>query len=371
MTVSSDIRVELAERSYDIVIAKGALSNIGDSIRTLSREGRCAIITDQNVNRAHGDTLRGFLDDAGVKHSTIEVDPGEASKSWPTFQKVVDEVLGLRLERADVIIAFGGGVVGDLAGFVAAVVRRGMRFVQIPTSLLAQVDSSVGGKTGINSVHGKNLVGAFHQPAKVLIDLEVLKTLPKREFRAGYAEVVKYGLIKYPEFFGWLEKNHSDVFSHGASLERAIAESCKAKAEIVAADETEKGQRALLNLGHTFGHALEGYTAYNGSRLVHGEGVAIGMVLAHRFSNRMNLCSIDDVKRVEAHLKSVGLPTDIGQIPGEKPTVQTLMDFIGQDKKVKQGALTFILTKGIGKSYIADDVPPSEVSAFLTEQLNS
>ena len=235
--------------------------------------------------------------------------------------------------------------------------------------MLAQVDSSVGGKTGINSSHGKNLVGAFYQPAEVLIDLDVLKTLSPREFRAGYAEVAKYGLIKYPDFFSWLEQNHGDVFSHGAALATAIRTSCEAKAEIVAADETEAGQRALLNLGHTFGHALEGYTAYDGARLVHGEGVAIGMVLAHRFSNRLNHCSMDDVTRVEAHLKAVGLPTNISEIPGEQPSVETLMSFIAQDKKVKRGALTFILTKGIGKSYIADDIPPSEVSGFLTEQM--
>ncbi|MEM9277507.1 MAG: 3-dehydroquinate synthase [Pseudomonadota bacterium] len=369
MTPSPTIRVDLDDRSYDILISKGALAEITNTVSTLSSGGLCAIITDSNVNAAHGDTLRDCLDAGKIEHATIEIEAGEESKSWPVFQRVVDEVLGLRLERSDLIIAFGGGVVGDLAGFVAASVRRGMRFVQIPTSLLAQVDSSVGGKTGINSAHGKNLVGAFHQPSKVLIDLDVLKTLPQREFRAGYAEVMKYGLIKYPEFFGWLEKNHDDVFSHGAGLEHAIAQSCRAKADIVAADETEKGQRALLNLGHTFGHALEGYTHYDGSRLVHGEGVAIGMMLAHRFSNRMNLCSSDDVNRVETHLKAVGLPTEIQQIPGDLPSLEMLMNFVAQDKKVKRGALTFILTNGIGKAYIADDVPPSEVQSFLQDQL--
>lgn len=366
---SSNIHVDLGERSYEILIANGALAQIEEAVKTLAPGGKCAIITDTNVNAAHGDHLRAILDGAAIPHATIEVAAGENSKSWPVFQSVVDNVLGHRLERSDLIIAFGGGVVGDLAGFVASAVRRGMRFIQVPTSLLAQVDSSVGGKTGINSMHGKNLIGAFHQPSKVLIDLDVLKTLPEREFRAGYAEVAKYGLIKYPEFFAWLEANHGDVFSHGVGLEKAIAQSCQAKADIVAADETEQGQRALLNLGHTFGHALEGYTGYDGARLVHGEGVAIGMMLAHRFSNRMNLCSVDDVRRVEAHLKAVGLPTDISQIPGEMPSVETLMSFIAQDKKVKKGALTFILTKGIGKSYIADDVPPSEVQSFLEDQL--
>ncbi|MGI9353081.1 MAG: 3-dehydroquinate synthase [Rhizobiaceae bacterium] len=366
---SSTITVDLGERSYEILIVNGAMSIIAETLQELAPGGRCAIITDTNVNKAHGSTLRGFLDEAKIEHFTIEVEPGESSKSWPVFQAAVDDVLGQRLERSDLIIAFGGGVVGDLAGFVASVVRRGIRFVQIPTSLLAQVDSSVGGKTGINSIHGKNLIGAFHQPSKVLIDLDVLKTLSKREFRAGYAEVMKYGLIKYPEFFKWLESNHSDVFAHGGGLEKAIAQSCRAKAEIVAVDETETGQRALLNLGHTFGHALEGYTGYDGKRLVHGEGVAIGMILAHRFSNRLNLCSLDDANRVEAHLKAVGLPTDISQIPGEMPTVETLMKFIAQDKKVRRGALTFILTNGVGKAYIADDVPTSEVQSFLQDQL--
>lgn len=367
---TSNVRVELSERSYDIRIGSNVLPEIGSAFEEVSPGAKCAIITDENVNAAHGDALRNFLDANEITHNTIEVAAGEKSKSWPVFQSVTDQALGLQLERNDLIIAFGGGVVGDLAGFVAASARRGMKFIQIPTSLLAQVDSSVGGKTGINSQHGKNLVGAFHQPSKVLIDLEILKTLPEREFKAGYAEVAKYGLIKYPDFFAWLEENHSDVFSHGDGLKHAIATSCEAKAEIVAADETEKGQRALLNLGHTFGHALEGYTAYDSERLIHGEGVAIGMVLAHKFSNRLNMCSSDDVARVEAHLKAVGLPTSIAEIPGEMPSVETLMKFIAQDKKVSRGSLTFILTKGIGKSYIADDVPPSEVKYFLKDQLD-
>lgn len=364
------VHVDLAERSYDIRIGKGVLSLLGDAVQAVSADARCVIITDNHVNAAHGDTLRAHLDEQSIEHFTIEVAAGEQSKSWATFQQVVDDILETRLDRNDLVIAFGGGVVGDLAGFAASVARRGMKFIQVPTSLLAQVDSSVGGKTGINSSHGKNLVGAFYQPEAVLIDLEVLKTLEPREFRAGYAEVAKYGLIKYPDFFSWLEHNHADVFAHGAGLAHAIKTSCQAKAEIVAADETEAGQRALLNLGHTFGHALEGFTGYDGARLVHGEGVAIGMVLAHRFSNRLNHCSMDDVNRVEAHLRAVGLPTEISEIPGDLPTTETLMGFIAQDKKVKRGALTFILTKGIGKSYIADDIPPSEVSGFLTEQLS-
>ncbi len=364
------VNVDLGERSYDIKIGNGVLAQIGEAIKSVSMNARCVIVTDVNVNLKHGDAIRGYLDAASIEHSTIEIAAGEHSKSWGVFQQVVDDILATKLERNDLVIAFGGGVVGDLAGFAASVVRRGMRFIQVPTSLLAQVDSSVGGKTGINSSHGKNLIGAFYQPEEVLIDLDILKTLSEREFRAGYAEVAKYGLIKYPDFFSWLESNHRDVFSHGSGLAHAIKTSCQAKADIVAADETEAGQRALLNLGHTFGHALEGYTAYDGARLVHGEGVSIGMVLAHRFSNRLNHCSMDDVTRVEAHMKAVGLPTAIADIPGEMPSVETLMKFIAQDKKVKRGALTFILTKGVGKSYIADDIPPSEVSAFLMDQLS-
>lgn len=365
------LTVGLGERSYPIEIGHGVLERLPHIIGELSEGGRTAIITDENVNAQHGDVLRAVLDKAGIEHCTLAVAPGEASKSWSIFQQVVEELLSFRLERQDLVIAFGGGVVGDLAGFAASVVRRGMRFVQIPTSLLAQVDSSVGGKTGINSASGKNLVGAFHQPSHVLIDLDFLRSLPAREFRAGYAEVVKYGLIGYSDFFDALCEKHEEIFAFGPMLETAIAQSCQAKAEIVAADETEKNKRALLNLGHTFGHALEGFTSYDGKRLVHGEGVAIGMMLAHQFSNRLNLCSMDDVQRVETHLKAVGLPTRIQDIPGEQPSVETLMSFIEQDKKVSRGRLTFILTKGVGQAYIANDVQAAEVAGFLKDKIGS
>ncbi len=239
--------------------------------------------------------LARSLDEAGIGHVTITLEPGEATKSMPVFASLVDRLLSEKLERNDLVIAFGGGVIGDLAGFAAAVTRRGMDFVQIPTSLLAQVDSSVGGKTGINAPQGKNLVGAFHQPVLVIADTGLLETLSPREFRAGYAEVVKYGLIDRPEFFHWLEANREEIFAFGPALEEAVAASCRAKAEVVAADETETGARALLNLGHTFGHALEAATRYDSTRLVHGEGVSLGMVLAHEFSNRLNLCDADTV----------------------------------------------------------------------------
>lgn len=293
---------------------------------------------------------------------------GEKTKSFKHLITACDKVLEARVERNDCVIALGGGVIGDLSGFAAGIVRRGVRFVQVPTSLLSQVDSSVGGKTGINSRHGKNLIGVFHQPDLVLADTDVLDTLSEREFRAGYAEVAKYGLIDKPDFFAWLEANWTSVFTGGPARIEAIAKSCQAKADVVVADERENGQRALLNLGHTFGHALEAATAYDSSRLVHGEGVSIGMVLAHEFSARMNLASPDDARRVERHLKEVGLPTRMSDIPGDLPPAESLMDAIAQDKKVKSGKLTFILTRGIGQSFVADDVPASEVISFLREK---
>jgi 3-dehydroquinate synthase len=277
----------------------------------------------------------------------------------------VDALLDAHLERGDVVVALGGGVVGDLAGFAAAIARRGMRLVQIPTTLLAQVDSSVGGKTGINSRHGKNLVGAFHQPELVIADTDTLDTLPGREFAAGYAEVVKYGLINDAEFFAWLEKHRADVFAGGAARNEAIATSVRAKAASVAADEFETGERALLNLGHTFAHAIEAACGFDG-RLVHGEAVAIGLVLAHEFSACSGLAPADDAARVRRHLRDAGLPVAIDDIPGEPPTPDELMHHIGQDKKVRGGRLTFILTHGIGRAFIANDVPPDRVKAFLS-----
>ncbi len=363
------VRVELGARSYDILIGAGLVAQAGAAIAARLPRVRAAIVTDTNVAAHHAGALAESLAAAGVPSTTIDVAPGERSKGFETLQQVVDGVLAARLERGDVVIALGGGVVGDLAGFVAGIVRRGMKFVQIPTSLLAQVDSSVGGKTGINTAHGKNLVGVFQQPALVLADTDTLDTLPEREFRAGYAEVAKYGLIDRPDFFGWLEDNWQAVFRGGEARVHAIAESCRAKAEVVARDEFETGDRALLNLGHTFGHALEAATAYDGARLVHGEGVAIGMALAYRFSSRLNLASPDDAARVEAHLRAVGLPVRIGDIPGEMSGAEGLLNYIAQDKKVSRGALTFILTRGIGQSFVARDVPASQVLSFLEEAL--
>ncbi|MBZ9859427.1 3-dehydroquinate synthase [Mesorhizobium sp. CA12] len=359
------VEVGLGDRAYDILIGSGLLTRSGEEIARRLPDTRAAIVTDENVAAAHLDTLKAGLDKGGIQSAVITLPVGEKTKSFVHLEEVVDGVLAARLERRDVVIALGGGVIGDLAGFASGIVRRGMNFVQIPTSLLAQVDSSVGGKTGINSARGKNLVGVFHQPRLVLADTQVLDTLPIREFRAGYAELAKYGLIDRPAFFAWLEQNWGQVFAGGPARVEAIAEACRAKADVVARDEFETGDRALLNLGHTFGHALEAATQYDGSRLVHGEGVAIGMALAHRFSARLNLASPDDAERVEAHLRAVGLPWRMADIPGELPDAEALLGFITQDKKVSRGALTFILTRGIGQAFIAKDVPSSEVLSFL------
>ncbi len=360
------VHIPLGDRAYDIVIGHGLLEEAGERLKHMFPGARFGIVTDSEVARHQLPRLTASLAAAGCDFATITVPNGEKSKSYEQLTAVLDEILHARLERGDIILALGGGVVGDLAGFAAAITRRGMGFVQLPTSLLAQVDSSVGGKTGINTKFGKNLVGAFHQPRLVLADLDTLTTLPDRQFAAGYAEVAKYGLIDDAEFFFWLEDNLKDIRAAGPARAEAIARSCAAKARFVIADEKEAGARALLNLGHTFGHALEAATGYS-DRLLHGEGVAIGMVLAHGFSAKLGLAPGQDTSRVAHHLKSAGLPTTLADIPGELADTDTLMHHIAQDKKVTRGALTFILTRGIGQSFIEKDVEPSDVSAFLEE----
>ncbi|MCS3739431.1 3-dehydroquinate synthase [Rhizobium sp. BK661] len=362
------VHVPLGERTYDILIGPGLIARAGAEIASRLKGRKAAVVTDEHVAPLYLDALVQSLEAAGIASATLVLPAGEKTKSFEHLMTVCDKVLEARIERNDYVIALGGGVIGDLTGFAAGIVRRGVRFVQVPTSLLSQVDSSVGGKTGINSRHGKNLIGVFHQPDLVLADTDVLNSLSAREFRAGYAEVAKYGLIDKPDFFAWLEANWQAVFAGGAARIEAIATSCQAKADVVVADERETGQRALLNLGHTFGHALEAATAYDSARLVHGEGVSIGMVLAHEFSARMNLASPDDARRVETHLKAVGLPTRMSEILGALPPAEVLMDAIAQDKKVKGGKLTFILTRGIGQSFVANDVPASEVLSFLKEK---
>ena len=362
------VHVSLGDRSYDILIGSGLIARAGQEIASRLPGIRAAVVTDENLAKLHLPALLSALEAAGITATPVVVAAGEKSKGFATLETVTNEVLKARLERGDTVIAFGGGVIGDLAGFVAGIVRRGMNFIQIPTSLLAQVDSSVGGKTGINTAYGKNLVGVFNQPQLVLADTDILDTLSKREFAAGYAEVAKYGLIDQPEFFAWLENNWQDVFAGGAARQKAIATSCRAKAAVVARDERETGDRALLNLGHTFGHALETATNYDSSRLVHGEAVAIGMVLAHQFSARLGLISEDIAARVETHLKAVGLPVSMKEITG-LPSADVLMSYIAQDKKVSRGSLTFILTRGLGQSFIAKDVNAADVQAFLQEKL--
>jgi len=362
------VNLPLGERGYDIVIGRGALAGLGHRIAALRPGAAAAIVTDQTVAAAHLGAAEASLQSAGLRASSVVIAPGEGSKSWRTLEQVCEALLARRLERRDLIVALGGGVVGDLAGFAAAIVRRGIGVVQVPTTLLAQVDSAMGGKTGINSAHGKNLIGAFHQPILVVADTMLLDTLPVRDFRAGYAEVVKYGLIGDAGFFAWLEANWREVFSGGPAREHAIAVSCRAKAGSVARDERETGERALLNLGHTFGHAFEAAAGFS-DRLLHGEAVAIGMCLAFSFSARLGLLAGDAADRVIRHLAAVGLPTHPSAVAPPRPSVDQLMDLMAQDKKVSRGKLTFILARGIGASFVARDVDPAEVRAFLTEKL--
>ncbi|MBD8067033.1 3-dehydroquinate synthase [Devosia sp. PTR5] len=364
--IDHTVHVALGERAYDILIGPRLLEEAGAILADRFPGRRFGIVTDETVAKAQLPRLQTALDAAGLSYSAIVLPPGEATKSYSALEQVVEGLLAARLERGDLVIALGGGVIGDLAGFAAAITRRGMDFVQMPTSLLAQVDSSVGGKTGINSPQGKNLVGAFHQPRLVLADLSTLDTLPLRQFAAGYAEVVKYGLIDDPQFFEWLEANRSEIFAGGPARGEAIARCCAHKARVVIEDETETGVRALLNLGHTFGHALEKDTGYS-DRLLHGEGVSIGMVLAHGFSTRLGLAPGQDASRVENHLKAAGLPTRLADIPGEIGSTETLMAAVAQDKKVQRGALTFILTRGIGQAFIEKNVDPQVVHGYLEE----
>jgi 3-dehydroquinate synthase len=361
------VPVALDERGYDIVIGRGLLSSLGARVAALRPGAKVAIVSDDNVAKLHLAAAVAACRSAGVEARTIVVSAGESSKSFRVFEPLCEDLIANRIERSDLVIAFGGGVVGDLAGFAAAVVRRGLDYVQVPTTLLAQVDSSVGGKTAIDSRHGKNLIGAFYQPVLVVADTALLDTLPAREFRAGYAEVAKYGLLGDAAFFAWLEANWRDVFSGGPAREHAIATCCRAKAAIVARDERETGERALLNLGHTFGHALEAAAGFS-DRLLHGEAIALGMVLAFGFSAKRGLVPVADAERVERHLAAVGLPIRLSSVPGGVPSADELMDLIAQDKKVKRGRLTFILARGIGEAFIAPDVDPAEVRAFLAEK---
>jgi len=366
------VDVALGDRAYDIVIGRDLLPSLGARIAALRPGARTAVVTDRNVAKHWLEKALASLSQASVGASHIIVEEGEVSKTYAGLERVSEALISAKIERNDLVIALGGGVVGDLAGFAAAILRRGVDFVQVPTSLLAQVDSSVGGKTGINSPQGKNLVGAFHQPVLVIADTGVLDTLPPRQFRAGYAEVAKYGLLGDEAFFTWLESNHADIFDGGPAREHAIATSCRAKSAIVARDEREIGERALLNLGHTFGHALEAATGFS-DRLFHGEGVAIGMVLAAELSAELGMIGQSDAARVKNHLAEVGLPTHLQDIAGFAQEgladADALMTLMAQDKKVKRGRLTFILLSAIGRAVIAPDVEPSLVRDFLKAKL--
>ena len=372
---SADITVDVAlgDRAYDIVIGRGVLASLGARVAALRPGVRTAIVTDRTVAKHWLEQAERSLTEAGIPTSRVIVEEGEVSKTYAGLEKVSEALIAARIERNDLVIALGGGVVGDLAGFAAAILRRGVDFVQVPTSLLAQVDSSVGGKTGINSPQGKNLLGAFHQPVLVIADTSVLDTLSPRQFRAGYAEVAKYGVLGDEALFTWLEANHADIFSGGAAREHAIATSCRAKAAIVSRDERENGERALLNLGHTFGHALEAATGFS-DRLFHGEGVSVGMVLAAEFSARLGMISEADAARIERHLASVGLPTHLQDIAGFAQEgladADALMALMAQDKKVKRGKLTFILLQAIGRAVVANDVEPALVRDFLQQKLS-
>lgn len=363
------IEVTLPGRSYPIVIGEGLIASAGRRIAAALPGARCAVVTDQNVAALYLAPLKESLETQGLFLGDAVVAAGEASKSFPVLARLCETLLKLGVERGDCVVALGGGVVGDLAGFAASILRRGVRLVQVPTTLLAQVDSSVGGKTGIDTPQGKNLIGTFHQPSLVLTDVSVLSTLAPREFRAGYAEVMKYGLLGDAPFFAWLEQHWPQVFSgEGSERLKAIETSVRAKASIVEADEREEsGSRALLNLGHTFGHALEAFAGYS-DRLLHGEAIAIGMRLAFTYSVEQGLCPAEDAACVERHLAAVGLPATIADIPGKTPTTGQVLRLMAQDKKVKGGKLALVLVRGIGEAFVEGDVPLDSLTAFLERE---
>ncbi|AVO39165.1 3-dehydroquinate synthase [Pukyongiella litopenaei] len=363
------VHVDLGARAYDVEIGPGLIARAGARIAPLLTRPRVAVLTDEKVADLHLGPLRAGLAADGIDMVTLALPAGEATKGWPQFSRAVEWLLEQKIERSDVVVALGGGVIGDLGGFAAAVLRRGVRFVQLPTTLLAQVDSSVGGKTGINTPQGKNLVGAFHQPSLVLADIDALATLAPRDFLAGYGEVVKYGLLGDAGFFGWLEE-HGPALAAGdrAARVQAVTRSVRMKADIVVRDETEQGDRALLNLGHTFCHALEAATGYS-DRLLHGEGVAIGCALAFELSARLGLCAQEDPSRVRAHLRGMGMKTDLSDIPGPLPDADGLLALMAQDKKVVDGRMRYVLARGIGAAFVTDDVPEGDVRAVLAEAL--
>ncbi|WP_340296790.1 MULTISPECIES: 3-dehydroquinate synthase [unclassified Roseobacter] len=367
--MTSTVRVNLDSRSYDVVIGSGLIAQAATHLAPLLRRPKVWIVTEDRVAPLHLAHLEAALSAGGIAARALTLPAGEGTKSWQYLTQTVEWLLDEKVERGDIVIALGGGVIGDLVGFAAAILRRGVRFVQMPSSLLAQVDSSVGGKTGINTRHGKNLVGAFHQPSLVLADIDLLSTLAPRDFLAGYGEVVKYGLLGDAAFFDWLEENARAMAAGDLALrEEAVRWSVQMKADIVARDETEQGDRALLNLGHTFCHALEAATGYS-DRLLHGEGVAIGCALAAELSERLGLCPQEEPSRIRAHLAEMGMKRDLADIEGDLPDADALLALMAQDKKVLEGQLRFILMRGIGTCFVTSDVPPDAVKTLLNEAL--
>ena len=362
---SSRIHVDVSDNAYDIHIGTNLLQSAADELAALLAGRQLVIITDRHVAPLHLEPTKRALAAHAASTSCFILPAGEASKSFSVYEKLVNDILALPIDRQTVLVALGGGVIGDLVGFAAASLLRGLDFIQIPTSLLAQVDSSVGGKTGINTPAGKNLVGAFHQPRLVLADIGLLASLPEREIKAGYAEVVKYGLLGDADFFDWLEKHGRDVLSGNPEAQaEAVRRSCQAKAEIVAADEREAGQRALLNLGHTFAHAFEAVAGYDG-RLLHGEAVSAGLVCAFAFSRQLGLCSGQDVERVKAHLTAMSMPASADELPAGQAAPQVLIDHMRKDKKARQGKLTFILARQIGEAFVDRNIDEAELNRFL------
>jgi 3-dehydroquinate synthase len=364
------VSVNLPGREYEVRIGTGLIANSGTETGPLLQRERVAIVSDENVAAHHLGPLRSGLEAAGISSSALILPAGEGTKNWENLSRTVEWLLAEKVERRDVVVALGGGVIGDLVGFAAAILRRGVRFVQVPTSLLAQVDSSVGGKTGINSAHGKNLIGAFHQPSLVLADLGLLDTLSTRDLKAGYGEVFKYGLLGDADFFAWLEGNGQAVLDGDKAAQlHAVRRSVQMKADIVERDETEQGDRALLNLGHTFCHALEAATGYS-DRLLHGEGVAIGCGLAFVLSAKLGLVSQETPSRVAAHLAALNMKASLADIPGDLPDAGKLLELMAQDKKVLDGRLRFILARAIGESFVSSDVPQELVYSVLEEALS-
>lgn len=366
--MTQTIHVNLNTRSYDVRVGAGLLARAGELIAPFAPTKRVFVITDQNVARLHLKTLNAALDAAGLKHIAITLPPGEQSKSFEALENVTRQLLQGNISRKDIVIAFGGGVIGDLAGLSAGLAKRGVDFVQIPTTLLAQVDSSVGGKTAIDTPEGKNFIGLIHQPRLVLADLDVLSTLSERERRAGYAEIVKVGLIADPAFFTWCEANVAALLACAPqALAHAVQHAVAFKARVVERDETEQGERALLNLGHTFAHALEAHAGYDGA-LLHGEAVAAGMAQAYAFSAELGLCSAADAQRVRAHLDAAGFITDIRKLPGAPFDAAKLLALIAADKKAEAGAITLVLARGIGQAYIDKAADAERLRAFLTRE---